>query len=113
MNNEIFDNMSTDKAMKLRYAYQKAAKDITKAKVSLLPITLETTRTQLFETFTTIKKLDSVKTLFWIMSKKERKIYGAKRVRVIICKTDKNYWNYISGIDNPADLGSRGMKAVE
>ena len=56
---------------------------------------------------------DSMTTLSWIMNKREWKIYVANRVREILSKTDKSSWNYISGKDNPADLGSRGLKAVE
>ena len=56
---------------------------------------------------------DSMTTLFWIMNKKEWEIDVANRVREILRKTDKSSWNYVSGKDNPADLGSRGLKAVE
>ena len=58
--------MNVEKASKLRHAYRKAANDIAnevqqllEAKESLPPRKLEMTRIQLFETFTTIKKLDS------------------------------------------------------
>jgi len=58
--------MNVEKALKLRHAYRKAASDITKevpklieTKANLPPRKLEMTRIQLFETFTTIKKLDS------------------------------------------------------
>ena len=61
----IFDNMNVEKASKLRHAYRKAANDIAKevpylieAEASLPPRNLEMTRIQLFETFTTIKKLN-------------------------------------------------------
>jgi len=47
------------------------------------------------------------------MNKKEWKIYVAIRVTEILSKTDKSSWSHISGKDNPADLGSRGLKAVE
>jgi len=56
---------------------------------------------------------DSMTTLFWIMNKKEWKICVANRVKEILSKTDKSSWSHISGKDNPADLGSRGLKAVE
>ena len=58
--------MDVDKTSKLRHAYRKAADDIAKevaklieTKASLPPRKIEMTRIQLFETFTTIKKLDS------------------------------------------------------
>lgn len=52
-------------------------------------------------------------TLFWIMNRKEWKIYAANRVKGVLSKTDKSSWNCISGKENPADSGSRGLKAVE
>ena len=58
--------MNVEIALKLRHAYRKAANDMTKevpklieTKANLPPRKLEMTRIQLFETFTTITKLDS------------------------------------------------------
>ncbi len=56
---------------------------------------------------------DSMTTLYWIMNRGEWKIYVANRVKEILSKTEKSTWNHIPGKDNPADLGSRGVKAAE
>ena len=56
---------------------------------------------------------DSMTTLWWIMNRREWKQYVKNRVNEILLKTEMKDWRYCPGKQNPADLGSRGMKATE
>ena len=56
---------------------------------------------------------DSMTTLWWIMNRREWKQYVKNRVNEILQKTEMKDWRHCPGKQNPADLGSRGMKATE
>ena len=53
--------------------------------------------------------LDSKTALFWILNKKEWKQFVKHRVNEILTLTKKEEWGHVSGVQNPADLGSRGV----
>ena len=55
--------------------------------------------------------LDSKTALYWINNNGEWKQFVQHRVNEILRLTTKEDWGHVSGIDNPADLGSRGVTA--
>ena len=55
--------------------------------------------------------LDSKTALFWIYNNGEWKQFVQHRVNEILRLTRKEDWGHVSGIENPADLGSRGVTA--
>ncbi|XP_065052932.1 uncharacterized protein LOC135682125 [Rhopilema esculentum] len=55
--------------------------------------------------------LDSKTALYWIDNNGEWKQFVQHRVNEIVRSTTKEDWGHVSGIDNPADLGSRGVTA--
>ena len=55
--------------------------------------------------------LDSKTALFWIYNNGEWKQFVQHRVNEILRLTRKEDWGHVSGIENPADLGSRGVPA--
>eukprot|EP00794_Sanderia_malayensis_P016165 gene16165-biopygen13734 len=55
--------------------------------------------------------LDSKTALYWINNNGEWKQFVQHRVNEILGLTKKEDWGHVAGIDNPADLGSRGAKA--
>eukprot|EP00794_Sanderia_malayensis_P017910 gene17910-biopygen12898 len=55
--------------------------------------------------------LDSKTALYWINNNGEWKQFVQHRVNEILGLTKKEDWEHVAGIDNPADLGSRGVKA--
>ena len=54
---------------------------------------------------------DSMTTLCWIANKKEWKQYVKNRVNEILKKKKIKLWKYCPGNQNPADVGTRGIKA--
>ena len=57
--------------------------------------------------------LDSKTTLSWIRNKGEWKQFVRHRVNEILRLTDKEEWAHCSTLENPADLGSRGVLASQ
>lgn len=57
--------------------------------------------------------LDSKTALSWIRNKGEWKQFVRHRVNEILRLTDKEEWAYCSTLENPADLGSRGVLASQ
>eukprot|EP00795_Rhopilema_esculentum_P014904 gene14904-biopygen4596 len=55
--------------------------------------------------------LDSKTALYWINNNGEWKQFVQHRVNEILRSTTKEDWGHVSGIDNPADLDSRGFTA--
>ena len=55
--------------------------------------------------------LDSKTALFWIHNNGEWKQFVQHRVNEILRLTRKEDWGHVSGVENPADLGSRGVSA--
>lgn len=70
-----------------------------------------------------LDKENNVRCVFWIDSSVvyqwiqgdylDWKIFVSNRVKEIHAKTKKNQWRHVPGIDNPADLGTRGITAKE
>eukprot|EP00794_Sanderia_malayensis_P003850 gene3850-biopygen3279 len=56
--------------------------------------------------------LDSKTTLYWIFNGGEWKQFVQHRVNEILSLSKKESWSHVAGIDNPADLGSRGVTAI-
>ena len=56
----------------------------------------------------TYLRLDSKKAICWIKGSKEWKQFVQNRVNEILSLTEKPMWNHCPGIENPADIGSRG-----
>ena len=52
---------------------------------------------------------DSTDVLFWIQHDKPRKMFVENRVSEILEVTQPEQWRHIKGVDNPADLGTRGI----
>ena len=52
--------------------------------------------------------LDSLTALYWIQNRGEWKQFVKHRVTEILSLSDKSQWGHCPGIDNPADIGSRG-----
>ena len=53
------------------------------------------------------------KTCFWILNRGEWKQFIQHRVNEILLSTKKGECGHVSRVENPADLGSRGMKASQ
>ena len=53
--------------------------------------------------------LDSKTALYWVQNKNEWKQFVQHRVNKILTLTKKDEWGHVSGLENPADLGSRGV----
>jgi hypothetical protein len=56
---------------------------------------------------------DSSTVLHWIKGKKDYKQFVQNRIDEILRLTDSETWRFCPGIENPADIGSRGQKASE
>eukprot|EP00794_Sanderia_malayensis_P018333 gene18333-biopygen12280 len=56
---------------------------------------------------------DSKSTLYWIFNGGEWKQFVQHRVNEILSLSKKESWSHVAGVDNPADLGSRGVTAIE
>ena len=56
--------------------------------------------------------LDSQTALYWINDSSEWKQFVQHRVNEILKLSSKSEWGHVSGVDNPADLGSRGVPAT-
>ena len=55
---------------------------------------------------------DSTSVLGWVKNPpKGAGIFVSHRVLLILNKTDKNQWHWVSTKENPADIGTRGLKA--
>ena len=52
---------------------------------------------------------DSTDVLHWIKNKKQRKVFVHNRVATILQLTESERWNHVKGVENPADLGTRGI----
>ena len=55
--------------------------------------------------------LDSMTALYWIMNNGEWKQFVLHRVNEILRLTNKGDWGHCPGIENPADIGSKGVVA--
>ena len=53
--------------------------------------------------------LDSITALYWIQNQSEWKQFVRHRVNQILSLTNKGNWSHCPGLENPADLGSRGI----
>ena len=57
---------------------------------------------------------DSTTVLLWIRNNdKKQPVFVANRVAEILESTTVDQWNYIDGVKNPADLGTRGISYPE
>lgn len=56
---------------------------------------------------------DSMTTLWWIRNQKEWKQHVKNRVNEILQTIEIKDWRHCPGLQNPADLGSRGTKATD
>ena len=54
---------------------------------------------------------DSMTVLYWIQNRGEWKVFVQHRVDEILKLTKKHQWGHVLGLENPADLGSRGVTA--
>ena len=52
---------------------------------------------------------DSITVLYWVLNKGEWKTFVRHRVNEILALSKKEDWGHVSGLVNPADIGSRGM----
>ena len=57
--------------------------------------------------------LDSNTAICWIKGSKEWKQFVQNRVNEILSLTEESMWNHCPGIENPADIGSRGESAAK
>ena len=55
--------------------------------------------------------LDSKTALYWIANNGEWKQFVQHRVNEILLPSRKEDWGHVPGVENPADLGSRGVSA--
>lgn len=56
---------------------------------------------------------DSMTALYWIMNRGEWKQFVRHRVNEILSSSSKSDWSYCPSEENPANIGSRGLMAVE
>ena len=56
-------------------------------------------------------RTDSMIVLYWIKNRGEWRVFVQHRVEEILKLTQKYQWGHVSGLENPADLGSRGVTA--
>ena len=56
---------------------------------------------------------DSSTVLHWVNGKKDYKQFVQNRIDEILRLTDSETWRFCPGLENPADIGSRGQKASE
>ena len=56
---------------------------------------------------------DSKAVLFWLKGNKELKQFVANRKCEVLSLSESANWHYCLGIDNPADIGTRGMLPSE
>jgi len=56
--------------------------------------------------------LDSITALYWIKGEREWSQFLQNRVNEILRLTTREQWNHCPGVENPADLGSRGVTAT-
>ena len=62
----------------------------------------------------TYMRSDSKTVLQWLKtSDKKHPIFVANRVAEILENTTIDQWHHVAGVNNPADLGTRGLKAEE
>ena len=52
---------------------------------------------------------DSTDVLYWIWNDKPRKMFVENRVSAILKLTSPAQWRHVKGVDNPADIGTRGV----
>ena len=52
---------------------------------------------------------DSTDVLHWIRNRRTRKVFVENRVTAILELTDSKQWHHVRGVENPADLGTRGI----
>ena len=52
---------------------------------------------------------DSTDVLYWLWNRKPRKVFVENRVANILELTRPHHWRHVKGLDNPADLGTRGV----
>ena len=57
--------------------------------------------------------LDSKTALYWIYNNGQWKQFVQHRVNEILRLSRSDEWGHVSGVDNPADLGSRGVTASQ
>ena len=57
--------------------------------------------------------LDSMTALYWIVNRGEWKQFVQHRVNEILKRTKKADWSHCPGEENPADLGTRGLRASQ
>ena len=55
--------------------------------------------------------LDSKTALYWIQNNNEWKTFVQHRVNEILSLSKKEEWGHVPGVENPADLGTRGVTA--
>lgn len=51
--------------------------------------------------------------LYWIMNSGEWKQFASHRVNEILKSSSRSEWSYCVSEENPGDIGSRGLMAVE
>ena len=56
---------------------------------------------------------DSMTVLYWLQNRGEWKTFVQHRINEILKVSNKNQWGHVAGLENPADLGSRGVLATE
>ena len=56
---------------------------------------------------------DSMTVLYWLHNRGDWKTFVHHRVEEILKSSTKSQWGHVSGNENPADLGSRGVPASE
>ena len=56
---------------------------------------------------------DSMTALYWIMNRGEWKQFASHRVNEILKSSSRSEWSYCVSEENPGDIGSRGLMAVE
>ena len=56
---------------------------------------------------------DSMTVLYWIQNRGEWKTFVQHRVNEILNVSNKDQWGHVAGLENLADLGSRGVLGTE